>query len=172
MMRVLIVILCLLIVVPDCVAEPDTGKDLLEAIKSNDPSRVKILLDLGSPDPRDWTKGTALGAAVSVGNSEIVVLLLKHGANVDASDMLGRTALFRAVGRGNLEILKLLVDAGAKPDHRDLTGATALDLMICMRGPNRGLTREEVEVKGIRPPLSMDFIYGKVSSSCLRYSVE
>jgi len=52
----------------------------------------------------------------SVGDPEIVQLLLSACAGVDVRDNYGDTALLCAVHRGGLPVIKLLIDAGADVD--------------------------------------------------------
>lgn len=57
---------------------------------------------------------------------DLVGLLLKHGANVNAVDRNGMTPLHLAASRGLPEQAKLLLDAGANIDARDMRGFTPL----------------------------------------------
>jgi ankyrin repeat protein len=53
---------------------------------------------------------SALNLAVRGGRTELVALLLNHGARADTTSRSGKSALQRAVERGRVEIVKLLVD--------------------------------------------------------------
>ena len=60
---------------------------------------------------RDFPGVTALTVAVSYNFGEMVNLLLKHGASVDArSSAAKRTALMFAAFKGDLQMVKLLVE--------------------------------------------------------------
>jgi ankyrin repeat protein len=60
---------------------------------------------------------TALSISAKAGHTEVVEILLEHGANVDAKDDLGLTAMFYAAERGHTNIVKMLLDLGAKVDE-------------------------------------------------------
>lgn len=51
--------------------------------------------------------------AATTGNLELVDLLLRSGANVNAENKSGYRALFRAVNKGHVSIVKLLLVSGA-----------------------------------------------------------
>ncbi|KAJ8681224.1 hypothetical protein QAD02_017011 [Eretmocerus hayati] len=66
------------------------------------------------------TKGCyPLHVAVSAAKLSIVKLLIKHGANVNATDVDGRSILYYAVDRNTGEILDLLLKNGARFDPDD-----------------------------------------------------
>ena len=73
-------------------------------------------------------KVTALSAAAAKGHKEIVEMLLKAGATVNAQDSYGQTALSNAVRYP--EVVKLLLEARAKVDIQDKDGFTALKYAI------------------------------------------
>ncbi|OGB93127.1 MAG: hypothetical protein A3H39_16440 [candidate division NC10 bacterium RIFCSPLOWO2_02_FULL_66_22] len=72
------------------------------------------------------TGDTALHYASRHGREGMVSLLLKSGADVDASNKYG-TPLTVACGEGNLAVIKLLIAAGANVNHRSaFSGDTPL----------------------------------------------
>ncbi len=68
----------------------------------------------------------ALYYAAGSGNSEIVKLLVEHGANVNEQPEGEETALMVSTVHGYADIAKLLLAAGANVNARDKSGATAL----------------------------------------------
>ena len=71
---------------------------------------------------------TPLMSAASIGNAEVVALLLRAGARVDAESSFGKRALACAAGEGRLGALKLLLAGGADCVLSADDGRTALDL--------------------------------------------
>ncbi len=72
---------------------------------------------------------TALSAAANSGRKEIVELLLKNNAKVNAQESIfGSTPLIRAAGKGYTDIVKILIEHGADPNIKDNDGQTAYDL--------------------------------------------
>ena len=63
---------------------------------------------------RDMDKTTALMIAAETDNDNIVELLLKHNANVNAQDIWHRTALWKAAkGNRRTPVVRLLIKHGA-----------------------------------------------------------
>jgi len=91
---------------------------------------AKFLLGIGaSTETREYFFGcTALTFACLSGTAEVVELLLKSGAEVNATDRMGRTPLMAASSVGNFEAVKLLLKAGAHVQAEDKFGVTAPDL--------------------------------------------
>ncbi|KAJ5369238.1 uncharacterized protein N7496_008998 [Penicillium cataractarum] len=103
---------------------------------------IDVLLDWGATiDTPDKLGQTALhGAARMTSRGSGIKLLLRRGANINATDMKFRTPLHLAGIEGKDDILKLLLDHGADPEARDDEG-----LGLCMvrswslgRGPRTG----------------------------------
>ena len=76
---------------------------------------VKLLAENGANlDEKTNDGDTLLIKAIEKGNTEIVDLLIKKGANVElANEKDGWTPLVHAIVRANFKIVKLLVDNGA-----------------------------------------------------------
>ena len=74
-------------------------------------------------------KLTALLAAITGGNPEVVDLLLRAGAQVDPLDARGMTPLMRAVAtdRAQPRIVHLLLAAGARAEVRSSEGESTVD---------------------------------------------
>ena len=64
----------------------------------------------------------------------MVVLLLKHGAIVDARNAKGETPLHCAAANGAPRIASLLLDAGADPNTRTPAGQTPYALAMSTEG--------------------------------------
>uniref|UniRef100_A0A1X7T4P7 Uncharacterized protein n=1 Tax=Amphimedon queenslandica TaxID=400682 RepID=A0A1X7T4P7_AMPQE len=60
---------------------------------------------------------TALIEAARGGNSDVVELLLKKGADPSHSNYRGDTALIEAARGGNCDVVELLLKKGADPSH-------------------------------------------------------
>jgi len=77
---------------------------------------VAYLLDRGA-DPRARSRndraGTALHEAANTGQSDILMMLLAHGAGVNATDSNGLTALHLAASKGFVDIVEMLLGVGA-----------------------------------------------------------
>ena len=65
---------------------------------------------------------TPIDAAVSLGNIELVTLLIDYQSPFDEPDHFGRTPLFRAVQNGNQELALLLIRKGANINVNDCFG--------------------------------------------------
>jgi ankyrin repeat protein len=90
---------------------------------------AQILLDRGA-DPnsvsRNLNANTPLHAAVVGNQREAVVLLVQHGANVNATDSGGWTPLGLAAHNGRGPIIEILLNSGADPNIRNNQGDTPL----------------------------------------------
>jgi len=127
-------------------ASPDLDRALLEACGKGRAEVVENLLKEGAqvnaravlpqPEndqeaiPSDWNEGaggTALILASAAGHGEVVDILLRAGADVNAVDERGWPAIMRAAYFGRGEIVRALLESGASPDLREShEGATAL----------------------------------------------
>ncbi|KAI1416701.1 putative ankyrin repeat protein [Hypoxylon sp. FL1857] len=94
-----------------------SGSALSEAVERNDIDIVRMLLeknaDLNHPDDDE---ATLLMRAVQTGNTDLVSLLIQHGAKVDLaedSDDICKTPLSLAASLGNMEMVNLLLDKRA-----------------------------------------------------------
>ena len=89
---------------------------------------VRVLLDFGADPNASTPDGRGpLFLAVERGNSQIVGLLLGHGAEPDKfSSEDPPTALHLACDIGNPRVVQVLIDGGAEINVRDVEGATPL----------------------------------------------
>ncbi|KAK8208081.1 ankyrin repeat-containing domain protein [Phyllosticta capitalensis] len=98
---------------------------LEEACLRSNRAAVQVLLDNGADCSR--IPETAVPAAASSGDVELVELLLKHGAEKDALGPRGRTALQLAAARADLNLIQVLlnhdVDIHVRGQFRDAYGA-------------------------------------------------
>ena len=69
---------------------------------------------------------TALIVASNNGHTDIVEMLLKAGANVDARNKYGYTALIEASWGSHVDIIRMLLKAGADVNAQNHFGRTAL----------------------------------------------
>lgn len=85
----------------------------------------KLLKNNVAPDARDSFGGTALHAAMFQKNTEIIMLLINYGFDVNAKGLSnGYTPLHDAVWANNLEAVRILVEHGARTDIRAKDGLT------------------------------------------------
>lgn len=105
---------------------------LIEAIEEKKTEHIKLLLAAGAnANAVKHTMNshkTALMIGCEQGDINLVNLLLKAGADVNAQDEDGWTALMTACRQGENKIVKLLLKAGARIDVRSQWGKTALQI--------------------------------------------
>jgi len=102
---------------------------LFYAVVTGDLAEVRrLVVDCGvDPNVRKDDKGaTPLHAAAEYGYSEIVKVLLEHGAAPNIRDKYGDTPLHYAAVFGNSKVVKVLLEHGVDPNIRDKYGATPL----------------------------------------------
>jgi ankyrin repeat protein len=110
---------------------PEANKEIIKAAKSGDLEKVKGLLET---DPalvhaRDKDGSTPLHCAAWKGHQQVVELLLKAGADVNAqntNDHWGTTPLHAAAHANQAAIAELLIERGAAPNAKDLAGKTPM----------------------------------------------
>ena len=111
------------------------GIPVLDAIKNNDAEAVDSLLirDERNKEVEDNDYRRPLIYAASLGNTDIVELLIKRGAVLDHRDGLGNSAVFYAAGANYGEIVQVLLEAGANKDLENRQGVTPL-MVAASRG--------------------------------------
>jgi ankyrin repeat protein len=98
---------------------------LMLAAYKNKPALVRALLDKGAePNQTGWT---ALHYAATVGNNDIVQLLLDRSAYIDAESPNQTTPIMMAARGGHILTVKLLLDDGADVTLKNGAGMTAID---------------------------------------------
>jgi hypothetical protein len=94
------------------------------------PAVKELLVRSGTPafvNMGDIQGKTALHWAATYDRGDIVVLLLKRGANVEARDRGMNTPLLAAVKEGKPDMVRLLLEAGASVEVKDVSGKVPLD---------------------------------------------
>uniref|UniRef100_A0A3B3ZAA5 Poly [ADP-ribose] polymerase n=1 Tax=Periophthalmus magnuspinnatus TaxID=409849 RepID=A0A3B3ZAA5_9GOBI len=102
-------------------------RELFEACRNGDVSRVKRLVDSVNVNAKDMAgrKSTPLHFA-AFGRKDVVEHLLQTGANVHARDDGGLIPLHNACSFGHAEVVSLLLCQGADPNARDNWNYTPL----------------------------------------------
>ena len=107
---------------------------LCVAVQGEDPRIVEILLKAGPPalEIVPHCGLTPLHHATSFGRTEIVEILLKAGANLEASSLHGHTPLYTACSFLQSQIIEIFLNAGANPNIKTSTGATPLHSLFTL----------------------------------------
>lgn len=89
---------------------------------------VQILVDAGADvNVRHKTyQGTPLQYAANEGHAEVVKILLKGKASIDAKDSIGRTPLMWAAMSGKKDVVEVLLSSDANVNAKTETGWTAI----------------------------------------------
>lgn len=107
-----------------------SGERLVSAARDGDLVEARMLLDFNPCLARYSTFGglnSPLHFAAAKGHSEIVTLLLEHGADVNSRNYCGQTALMQACRYGHWEVVQTLLLFKANVTRADyLSGRTAL----------------------------------------------
>ncbi|KAM8809568.1 ankyrin repeat domain-containing protein 66 [Eudromia elegans] len=102
--------------------------ELHEAVALGDYDLVEKILKKGHCDPNckdvDWNDRTPLHWAAAIGQSELVRLLVGHGARLCLRSDVGWTAAHFAAEAGRLGVLRTLHALHAAMDEADLFGDT------------------------------------------------
>lgn len=108
-------------------AADDPGDGLRRAASAGDVTKVKELLAAGvDVNAANAYGGTALAFACDKGQTEVVKVLLEHGANANTKDQFyGASPLTWAVDKGHAEIVEALLAKGAEGETDALTSAAA-----------------------------------------------
>lgn len=103
---------------------------LLAAVINDNFEQVKTLLknSAGAIDQRNIKGQTALHLATCNGNTQIVALLIKLGADVNIKDDAGEIPLHVAAHSGHKEVAALLSLSTAEPNQHNSHGQTPLHL--------------------------------------------
>ncbi|KAG5522437.1 hypothetical protein RHGRI_034574 [Rhododendron griersonianum] len=101
------------------VAASSSRSAVVKILSAADPS----VSGINSPDEEGWVP---LHSVASIGNVEIVEILLSRGADVNLKNDGGRTALHYAASKGWLKIAEILLSHDAKIDLKDKVGCSPL----------------------------------------------
>jgi len=98
----------------------DLSRQFLAAVFLADVGRARSLLRFHPhlATTRDGRGDQPIFHAARNGDTEIVRLLIEHGADVNAANDFGHTVLYCAGGHGHVETLRLLLEAGADRDAK------------------------------------------------------
>ncbi|XP_014663274.1 PREDICTED: tankyrase-1-like [Priapulus caudatus] len=109
-------------------APGDPGRELFEACRNGDLSRVKKLVGPGNVNAKDTAgrRSTPLHFAAGFGRRDVVEHLLERGADVHSRDDGGLIPLHNACSFGHAEVVSLLLTHGADANARDNWNYTPL----------------------------------------------
>ena len=114
-------------------------KNIHKAAKNGDIKLLKKVTKLdafkkrwvNSKDQDDDEKNTPLHTASQKGHLEIVKILIRLGANVNAKNEEDWTPLNSAAESGEFEVMKYLIEHGAKVNTKNYDGDTPLHSAAC-----------------------------------------
>ena len=96
------------------------------------PDTVQSLLEHGAEvnTRTDHDNSTPLHISANAGLNEVVRVLLKYGADIDAKDDKGWTPLHNAAKSGEHEVVRMLLKCGANASTKDYEGRTPSHLAL------------------------------------------
>ncbi len=106
------------------------GTVLSRAASDGDAPLVALLLSHGAdPELADEQWGrTPLHKAIAEEHEDVAVMLIEHGADIQARDNRQRTPLHLAAQAGSLALVSMLIEHGADVDSRNDSDHTPMDL--------------------------------------------
>lgn len=136
---------------PSIVASTFRGEPILHWLVIEDfASAVELLLSLGAEvDSRDLAGATALGRACMAGRLGCARILLRHGADPNASDPFGDCVLNVAARHEHTDIVELLLDSGARADYVPPSYDTIFRSMQSWPPDTRATFVEKLESLGV-----------------------
>ncbi|XP_033751741.1 myotrophin-like [Pecten maximus] len=103
-------------------------RDLQWVVQNGDISSVKAHLEKGVNVNEVVKKRTLLHMAADYGQIEVLKLLLKSGAEVNATDSYDMTPLLAAIFENHLECVKVLINSGASLEGTTPDGQSYYDV--------------------------------------------
>lgn len=99
---------------------------------------TKLMLDHKELDVNERARNgiTPLGYAAMKGKADIVKVLVKAKAEINALDGFGETPLMKAVTAGQTNSTEMLLNKGANPNILSITGYTALHTAVAKSNVN------------------------------------
>ena len=123
MKNILITIAAVLLV--GC-GESETEPPLFQAIENENIKNLKKTITDGASLAVPYQGALALNLAIEKGNKEIIEILLKNGANINAKDDAKITPLHEAVYSKAIEIVRILIQNGADINAKNDAGEIPL----------------------------------------------
>ncbi|XP_072778150.1 ankyrin repeat domain-containing protein 31 isoform X2 [Taeniopygia guttata] len=145
------------------------------AAKRGDVSLVKTLISSGiSVNERDYADGycgillllgwTAIHEASNGGFTDVIVELLKAGADVNSRSLCGVLPIHDAVSGNYLEAARILLQHGANPNEKDGSGGSALN-QACDE-EMKDLLKSYGAVDSVLPVQTVEVTEGKSKRHC------
>jgi hypothetical protein len=101
---------------------------IVRHIHAHQSQTVEWFCRLGvSPDRDAWLVGGVFHCAVASGNTNIVAMMIKRGADINRVDGYGATPLHVATKTDDHQMIQFLMKHGADPNKRNRDGMTPLE---------------------------------------------
>ncbi|MCZ4274033.1 ankyrin repeat domain-containing protein [Maritalea porphyrae] len=125
----IILLLTILLSISACVQRMGVEPKIFQIVRNNDAAQLSALLDGGADANLVNGVGDPLiyVAAGPKGGLEVLLVLLRAGANPNVATPPGRTALHNAASWCTPQLVLALLNAGANPHLKTNDGRTALD---------------------------------------------
>ncbi len=107
----------------------ERNRRLQEAIRQDDPQRVKQLLEKGADPDTEGPIGPGLLTALLLGHVTVARLLVEAGADLNISDDNGWTPLHWAAKAGDVELILAMVEGDGDLLALDREGQTPMDVL-------------------------------------------
>jgi hypothetical protein len=140
--------LLILVVLVICATElqaQDVNEELIEAVRQGDATRIEALIAKGANVNASWRYGeTPLFFACDRGFTQVVKVLLEHGAEVNIKDTFyAMTPVMRAAYKDHVDIVKILLARGASADSVLMMGADDGKLELVKAALDSGKVKKE-----------------------------